>query len=164
MAPPHCPRATRFDVLEEVRLMVSLERTRRPRPPPIGLGRTSSSGSKKRTCSRESEAIYPRYVISSMATSRRVSEFPGVFGISESDCGQRVRVDEGEHPGTYYIYISTSTSRPDRILQSFYYPYKPWKHPPPIMFKQALRPLVRGYATAAAQLNKEVNGFVGAVG
>ncbi|KAH8082386.1 tryptophan synthase beta subunit-like PLP-dependent enzyme [Filobasidium floriforme] len=32
------------------------------------------------------------------------------------------------------------------------------------MFKQALRPLVRGYATAAAQLNKEVNGFVGAVG
>lgn len=32
------------------------------------------------------------------------------------------------------------------------------------MFKQALRPLVRGYATAAAQLNKEVHGFVGAVG
>lgn len=48
-----------------------------------------------------------RYVIpSSMATSRRVSEFPSVFGISSELWS--AKVDDGEHPGTYYILYTTN--------------------------------------------------------
>ena len=95
---------------------------------PIGLGRTSSSGSKKRIHSRESEVNIVCYVISSMATSRRVSEFPGVFGISESDCGQQ-RWTKANNL-TYYFYIDINLETYLRsILQSFNISCKSCKHP-----------------------------------
>jgi len=50
------------------------------------------------------------------------------------------------------------------LANTYLRPNQP-QHHPSIMFKTALGPLVRrGYATAVAGLNKEVNGFVGAVG
>lgn len=128
MVPSYCKSATRFDVLEEVRLMVSLAHavnelallglhpsvSAEPRVPEVKSAPVA--GNRKQ--------FIPVTSSTSMATSRRVSEFPDVFGIS-SELGQ-----QGGRWRTTVHTTSTSTSGPARILQSFDRTCKSCKHPP----------------------------------
>jgi hypothetical protein len=168
MAPSYCKSATRFDVLEEVRLMVSLAHAVNEL---ALLGLHPSVSAEPRVPEVKSAPVAGNrkqfILVTSSHRWRHRGEFPNFQVFLESQRAIVVSECEWTKANTRVHTTSTYLHLPQDLIVSyshFIVPASLRKNTPSTMFKQALRPLVRGYATAAAQLNKEVNGFVGAVG